>query len=373
MPLAAIIPAAKADVEVREMPAAPMEPGSVLLHTLFSEVCGTDVHLQQGRLEGVPYPLLPGHVSVGRVKQVADNDGKSPVRDVDGNPVNIGDVVTFLDVHETCGHCWYCLVAHATTRCPSRKVYGITYGADDGMLGGWCEEVYLKPGVKIIPLPKTLKPERLIAGGCALPTAIHAIDRAEIRLGDCVAVQGSGPVGINAAILAKLSGAQKVILLDTRDHRLAVGKELGIDETICLESPDKDHAADQVRALTGGRGVDVTIECTGAPPAVPAGMQMTRDGGRYVIVGHYTDGGTIPLNPHVDINRKHLEVRGCWGSDFSHFYRMVHVLDRFGDEIPGGGWDRIVSQSFRLNEMNEALAAVHDGTVVKALVQPNAT
>ncbi|MEM7313289.1 MAG: alcohol dehydrogenase catalytic domain-containing protein, partial [Planctomycetota bacterium] len=229
MPKAAVIPAPQAPVEVVDLPEAPMEPGSVLMDTLFSEVCGTDVHLQQGKLEGVPYPLLPGHVSVGRVCKVAGD-----VNSVDGTPIKEGMVVTFLDVHETCQHCWYCLVAKASTRCPSRKVYGITYGADDGLLGGWSEQVYLKPGVKIIPLPDGLPPDRLIAGGCALPTSIHAIDRAAISLGDTVAVQGSGPVGLNVAILAMLSGAGKVILIDSRQNRLDVGERLGIDETVCL-------------------------------------------------------------------------------------------------------------------------------------------
>lgn len=144
-----------------------------------------------------------------------------------------------------------------------------------------------------------------------------------------------------------------------------------MDQTICVTPDDPQDAVEQVRKLTGGRGVDVTIECTGAPVAVPAGMQMTRDGGRYVIVGHYTNGGEVAINPHVDINRKHLEIRGCWGGDFSHFYRMVQILDHFGDQLPGGGWDRIVSRTFPLHEMNEALAAVSDGQVVKALVQPN--
>ncbi|MER8223572.1 zinc-binding dehydrogenase [Streptomyces sp. NPDC094143] len=52
--------------------------------------------------------------------------------------------------------------------------------------------------------------------------------------------------------------------------------------------------------LTGGRGADVTIEATGAPAAVPEGMRLTRDAGRYVVVGQYTDAGTATFNPHLD-------------------------------------------------------------------------
>jgi L-iditol 2-dehydrogenase len=52
----------------------------------------------------------------------------------------VSDRVTFLDVHRTCNACWHCLVAKATTRCPQRKVYGITYGLDDGLCGGWADQ-----------------------------------------------------------------------------------------------------------------------------------------------------------------------------------------------------------------------------------------
>lgn len=365
MPLAAVMPGPGKPVEVREYPDPCMEAGAVLLDTIFSEVCGTDVHLQQGRLAGVPYPIIPGHVSVGRVGAL-----NGEVRDVLDSRIQEGDIVTFLDVHETCNHCWYCLVAKQTTRCPKRRVYGITYPGEQELLGGWSEQIYLKPGVKIIKLPVDVPPRRLIAGGCALPTSIHAMDRAEIRLGDTVAIQGAGPVGLNLALLARLSGAGRVMILDRYPNRLATAEQLGVDQTILLQSdqPGEDVAA--IQAATAGRGADVTIEATGSSKAIPAGMQMTRDGGRYVIVGHYTDSGEVSINPHTQINRKHLEIRGCWGSDFSHFFRMVQVLAQFGSRA-GAAWDLLVSETYTLDGLNLALEAVASGRVVKAIVRPN--
>ncbi len=365
MPRAAVMPGPHMPVEVRDFRSPSLQPGAVLLETIYSEVCGTDVHLQKGRLAGVPYPIIPGHVSVGRVLEVA-----GPVRDILGNSIQPNEVVTFLDVHETCNSCWYCLVAKQSTRCPQRKVYGITYPGDEELLGGWSEQIYLKPGVKIIRLPESVTPQRLIAGGCALPTSIHAIDRAEIRLGDTVVIQGAGPVGLNLALLARLSGAGRVIVLDRFANRLQTALQIGVDDAIPLNPSNAGADVEAVRQRTGGRGADVTIEATGSPAAVTAGMQMTRDGGRYVIVGHYTDGGTVPLNPHLEINRKHLDIRGCWGSDFSHFYRMVQLLDQFGPRV-GSAWDSLVSEVYPLEQLNEALAAVASGRVVKALVQPN--
>ena len=128
---AVIMPEPNAPLEVREYERPTLEPGSVLLKTLGSEVCGTDVHLWHGRLSGVPYPIIPGHVSVGLVEATGGD-----VADVDGRMLVPGDVVTFLDVYGSCGRCWYCTVAQASTRCPHRRVYGITLSADDGLLGG---------------------------------------------------------------------------------------------------------------------------------------------------------------------------------------------------------------------------------------------
>jgi L-iditol 2-dehydrogenase len=290
------------------------------------------------------------------------------VLDIEGRPITTGSIVTFLDVHETCNNCWYCLVAKASTRCPSRKVYGITYSANDGLLGGWSETIYLKPKVKTLLLPPTVPPERLIAGGCGLPTAIHAIERAAITLGDTVVVQGSGPVGLNLAILALLSGAGAVIVVGDPPNRLATAKNFGVDEVISVAATTPTERLARIQALTNGRGADVTIEATGVTAAVKEGMQMTRDGGRYVIVGQYTDAGDVAINPHLDINKKHLEIRGCWGSDFSHFYRMVHVLARYGDRM---NWEQMISRIYHLHELNTALDDVAAGRVVKAVVDPH--
>jgi threonine dehydrogenase-like Zn-dependent dehydrogenase len=359
---AAVMPGADLPVEVRTFAQPVLEPGAILLETLYSEVCGTDVHLHHGHLAGVPYPIIPGHVSVGRV---AETGGE--VLDLDGLPLRPGDVITFLDVHETCGKCWYCTVAKASTRCPSRRVYGITYSANEGLLGGWAQAIYLKPGVKTLRLPPSLPPQRFIAAGCGLPTSVHAIERAEIKLGDNVVIQGSGPVGLNAIALAQLQGAGQVIAVGAPALRLEMARAMGADEIVDISEYNPVDRVKRVRELTGGRGADVTIEATGVPAAVREGMQMTRDAGRFVVVGQYTDVGSVEINPHWDLNRKHLEVSGCWGSDFSHFYRGVRVVARYGDRFP---WDRLISAEYSLDQAGQALADVESSKVVKALIRP---
>ena len=111
MTIAAVIPAPNTPVELREYPVPDLEPDSALLRVELSEVCGTDVYLQRGLLNNVPYPLIPGHVSVGTLEKI-----RGDLLDVDGRAFGEGDRVTFLDVHGTCNACWYCVVAKATTQ-----------------------------------------------------------------------------------------------------------------------------------------------------------------------------------------------------------------------------------------------------------------
>src|SRR5712664_634596 len=97
-------------LEVRRFAAPRPEPGGAVLEMVASEVCGTDVHLHHGKLAGVPYPIIPGHVSVGTVAKT-----RGTIKTVEGDYIKEGDVVTFLDVHETCYNCYYCLVAGQPT------------------------------------------------------------------------------------------------------------------------------------------------------------------------------------------------------------------------------------------------------------------
>ena len=122
-----------------------------------------------------------------------------------------------------------------------------------------------------------------------------------------------------------------------------------------------------VQDHTDGRGADIVIEATGAPEAVVDAMRHARDAGRVVIVGQYTDHGDVPFNPHLDLNKKHLDVFGCWGSDYSHFHRAVQIV---GHERLGAAWRGVPTESFGLDNVGTALQKITNGEIVKALVQP---
>src|SRR4029077_11296762 len=100
---AAVLPAPGRPIEMRRFPAPRPGPGGAVLETVGSEVCGTDVHLFHGRLSGVPYPIIPGHVVCGRLAE-----STAAIRGVEGRPIADGTLVTFYDVFGTCGACWHC-------------------------------------------------------------------------------------------------------------------------------------------------------------------------------------------------------------------------------------------------------------------------
>jgi L-iditol 2-dehydrogenase len=97
---------------------------------------------------------------------------------------------------------------------------------------------------------------------------------------------------------------------------------------------------------------------------------LARDGGRYVVAGHYTDAGASQVNAHQHINRKHLEIRGCWGSESRHFLRALALLEQQAGDVP---WQQIGERTYPLDRLNEALADAEAMRITKALVDPWAT
>ena len=349
-----------APISIEEVTEPTLVSGSAMLRTKYSEVCGTDVHLHHGRLKGVPYPIIPGHVSVGHLEKIHGR-----IEDIEGVPFREGDLVTFLDVHETCGNCYECLVTKQTTRCAHRRVYGITYGLEDGPLGGWAEQIWMKPGVKILRMPRSVDSAQFIAGGCGLVTSVHAVERGDVRLGSSVAVLGVGPVGLGAIALSALAGAYPIVAIGAPDARLQAALQMGATHILSLDIPPTERASD-VRSINGGRGVDVVIEAAGVPEAVSQALDLVRDGGVVTVVGQYTNAGSVDINPHVQINRKHAEIRGCWGSDYSHFYRALQLLSHHGTRMP---FAEIALSRYPLDAADLALKSVENREAVKAIIE----
>jgi L-iditol 2-dehydrogenase len=245
-------------------------------------------------------------------------------------------------------------------------VYGITDSAGEGLFGGWSQAIYLEPGVAMARLPERVSLDDYIGGGCGLLTAVHIAERAEIRLGDAVVVQGTGAVGLCAIALARLAGASTIIAIGAPGDRLALALRMGADVAIDIRMIPPEERLDMVNTATHGEGADVVIEAAGAAAAIAEGLDLARVGGRYVIAGHYTDVGDSAINAHRQINRKHLEIRGCWGSEPRHFLRVLSVLERH-PEIP---FRLIGAKTYGLAALNDALADAEAMRIPKALVDP---
>ena len=162
-----------------------------------------------------------------------------------------------------------------------------------------------------------------------------------------------------------MRGALRVLCIGAPQARLDAAIQAGAAATLNIETQNEAQRLDWILENTAGRGADVTIEATGAPEAVVQAMRFTRDAGTVVVVGQYTDHGATSFNPHLDLNKKHLDVRGCWGSEFSHFYRAAQIVAHRPD-----AWSEMRLDSYGLNEANEALSAVKEGRVMKALIRP---
>jgi threonine dehydrogenase-like Zn-dependent dehydrogenase len=302
--------------------------------------------------------------------------------------LKVGDRVTWTST-TSCGDCYYCKVKRQPTRCPQRRAYGIGYRCDQSphFLGGYARFHYLKPRANIFRIPDGLPTEAVIGAGCALITAIHGVERIcaestsdvapDDQAGgmpvlpplwrDSVVVQGAGPVGIAALAVAKNAGARKVIVIGGPKHRLEMAGRFGADHTIDIgEMHEPRVRIEAVRQLTGGFGPDAVLECVGIPSAVDEGMEMCRDGGKYLVLGHYCDAGPVSFNPHI-ITRKQLQVSGSWSSEPRHLQTALTFLLRHQTAFP---FASMVTHRFPLERAHDALMATANWQSAKSVIVP---
>jgi threonine dehydrogenase-like Zn-dependent dehydrogenase len=361
---ASVLEKFNAPLRLQELPLpSRLEAGAALVRTEMAGICGTDVHLWKGELP-INLPIILGHETVGRIEHL----GEGLEADWTGQPLKAGDRVAW-NSSTSCGHCFYCAEKRQPTRCPQRRAYGIGYRCDQPphLLGGYAEFHYLQPRTSIFRLPDDLATESVIGAGCALITAIHGVERTGISWRDTVVVQGAGPVGIAALAVARSAGAATVIVIGGPKHRLELARRFGADHTIDLEeAPDAAGRLERVRKLTAGYGADAVLECVGHPSAVVEGMEMCRDGGKYLVLGHYCNAGTVAFNPHV-ITRKQLQVFGSWSSEPRHLKAAIEFLRQTQAQFP---FNSMVTDRFPLTQANEALAATARWQSAKSVIVP---
>lgn len=355
-----IRPPATHPFTLEEVAIPPLVEGAVLGRMVLAGVCGTDVHILHGKVP-IKTPAILGHENVCRVVEIG---GSQPLVDITGQPVKVGDLITWLP--KSCLQCYNCTILQDQSKCERRIGYGgwLPAWQHPYLVGGFSEYVWLLPGSDIVVV-NDVAPEAVVLGD-ALRVMVHALENAGgVHYGDTVLVQGSGAVGMMGMLLALDAGAGQVIVTGGPAARLDLARALGADLAIDIFGATPAERGAQVLDATHGRGADLIIEATGVPAAVAEGLDMVRINGRYCIAGHYGDAGAVPLNPHL-INRKQITITGAWSADNSHFLRGLALLKK----LPPETLDQLVRPRYPLAEINEALITAEKQETVKVVIAP---
>ncbi len=345
-------------LEIREVPIPPVTDGAILVKVEMAGICGSDIHIASGNL-GIkaPLPFIMGHETIGRIVAL----GKGRVHDAAGEPLRIGDRIMWA--HADCYDCYYCNILRKPMLCEHRQGYGMS--PLDKLMGGFSEYEYVIPVTKVVKIPSELTEEESIGVACAFRSVVAAFEKlGGIGLSDSVVIQGAGPVGLYAAVLARESGAGRVIVVGAPKERLELAKKWGADEVVNIEEvTDPLERKARILDLTGNRGPELVVECSGYPPAFNEGVDMVQKGGRYLVVGQ-TSPSQITFNPYT-ILQKNLQIIGSGGAIIHHFHRALEFIKFNKHKYPFG---ELVSRKYRLEEINEALDNMKAGREIKPAV-----
>jgi threonine dehydrogenase-like Zn-dependent dehydrogenase len=331
-----------------EKPVPVPKRAEVLVRIDAVAICATDLEviahgppaLVQG---GLPFNKnwTPGHEYMGTVAALGPGVDEFA----------IGDRVT-VEIHAGCGQCKRCRMGMYTA-CLN---YGLNYGEVDkghranGFTtdGGFCE--YAVNNINtLIRIADTMSDEEatlVVTAG----TAMYGLtELGGLVAGESVAVIGPGPIGLLGVAVAKALGACPVILTGTRDARLKKGLELGADHVVDVT---KEDAADAVRRLNGGRGVDYVIECSGASDAINAAGRMCNRGAKICLAAFPHE--PVPVDV-AHLVRNNIYVYGIRGEGRSATHRAEAFMreKRFDARL-------IHTHTFKLEELQEALRYARD-------------
>ena len=354
---AAVITAHNRPLEIQRVPIPELEPGALLVRMEASTLCGTDVHRWHGPLGGGDtLPIITGHEPCGYVEEI---NGERT--DILGNPVKRGDRIVWSYV--ACGSCYYCSVALQPCICPGRASWG--HNRSDRfpyLLGSCAEYMYVPPPCLIIKVPEEVSSASAAASACAYRTVMHGFDRlGAVKSNETVVIQGSGPLGNFATAVARDHGAKKVLVIGAPVNRLEVTKHMGADAVLNLEEiTDEKDRRNWVRDHTDGRGADVVIQVANNL-AVPEGLTLLRGGGRYLSIGA---GGKA--NVAVEKLPQEMTFLTIRSAEPRHWLQAIDFLASRRKIFP---FEEMISASYTLEQVNEALQAMASYQVVKAVIK----
>jgi len=302
------------DIQVKEMPDAKVERATdVLVQITTTNICGSDLHMYEGRTDMEPGRIL-GHENLGVVLEVGAAVDRIKVGDRVCLPFNIG-----------CGFCENCekgLSGFCLTANPGNAGAAYGFAGMGPYSGGQAEYLRVPYGdfnCLLLPRDAEEKENDYVMLADIFPTGYHATELAGVRPGESVVIYGAGPVGLMAAVSAKLKGASQIMVVDTHKDRLQLAEKVGaiaIDDT-------EGGGVERIMELTGGNGADRGCECVGyqccnmhreeVPNLTMNNLvQTVKATGRIGVVGVF-----VPEDPQAGDK---LEKRGQIAFDFGQFW-----------------------------------------------------
>jgi L-iditol 2-dehydrogenase len=279
--------------------------GQIKVEIKAAGICGSDLHIYHDDIAGIPInpPVVTGHEFCGIVAEVGQGVKEWQV----------GDRVTSETAFSFCGECLHCRTGRYNL-CNNRRT-----------LGYWYNGVFTKytvvPKERVHRLPDHID---FIAGALCEPLACvtHAVlELTTITAGDVVLVSGPGSIGLLTLQVAKSQGAIVAVSgTDIDRQRLSVAKQLGADHTVDVT---RENIGDFINRLTGGKGADVVLECSGAPRAANDGLVLARKAGQYTQIGLF--GKPIQID-FEKICFRELKVTGSLGSTWASWEKAIQLI-----------------------------------------------
>ena len=358
---AAVYDAPNTPFAIRDYPLRDAHDDEVLVRVVMSTICRSDIHSYHGHRPN-PCPGILGHEIIGVIDQLG-TDIKRAMR---GDPLAIGDRITWTEYFHH-GESYYRDVHDMPQKSQGVRKYGHDLVEEDPhFLGGFAEYCYVVPGTGILKIPEELSNEEATPINCGVATMVCVTEATQIQMGDVVAIQGLGLLGLYGCAMAKTRGARLVIGLDAVADRLEAAKKFGADLTIDIAGREEDDIVAQVRELAPPDGVDAVIEVCGVPAVIPAGMKMLRIGGRYTLAGLVNPDAHVTVDANLFV-KKWITLRGI------HNYHPRHLIQALDFVVANRGrfpFKDIVDSKFKLDDLAEAFKRASERSVLRAAIVP---
>jgi len=321
-----------------EKPVPDVGPLDALVRVTTTTICGTDVHILKGEYP-VAKGLTIGHEPVGVIEKLG-----SAVQGYREGQRVVAGAITPSGWSNAC-LCGTCSQDGAGTAHGWKPMGGWRFG---NTIDGCQAEYVLVPDAmaNLAPVPDELTDEQVLMCPDIMSTGFSGAESAGIRIGDVVAVFAQGPIGLCATAGAKLSGASTVIGVDRIPGRLEMAKKMGADHVIDSSRVDP---VEEILRLTGGRGVDVSIEALGIQATFEACLRVLRPGGTLSSLGVYSTDLTIPLGPFAAGLGDHRIITTLCPGGKERMRRLMAVIAARRVDLGA-----MVTHRFKLDEIEAA-------------------